>query len=154
MIKENFRETAKRLATAFRLTTQPLAVYGSETLPARTTHLPELNRCFAVALYTMATEKEPSAIYVSADSREGCCPGGLAHTGFQPIPEDIRYFVSTGRENFRNGAAEYLKASPDLVERCFKALGKITPPGKYLIVQTCETLPEKNPGIRRILAAD
>ena len=150
MIKENFRETAKRLATAFRLTTQPLAVYGSETLPARTTHLPELNRCFAVSLYTMATEKEPSAIYVSADSREGCCPGGLAHTGFQPIPDDIRYFVSTGRENFRNGAAEYLKASPDLVERCFKALGKITPPGKYLIVQTCETLPEKNPGIRSI----
>ena len=77
-------------------------------------------------------------------------PGGLAHTGFQPVPDDIRYFVSTGKKEVRGGAAEYLKANPDLVERCFKALGKVTPPGKYLIVQACETLPDKNPGVRSV----
>ncbi len=70
----------------------------------------------------MATEKEISAIYVSADSQEGCCPGGLAHTGFHPIPDFIKYFVSTGREDVMGGAAEYLKSSPDMVDRCFKAL--------------------------------
>ncbi len=150
MTEGNFKETGEKLATAFRLSTRPLAVYGSETLPEGTVHLPEVNRCFAVSLYRMATEKGISAIYVSADSREGCCPGGLAHTGFQPEPEDIRYFVSTGKKEVRGGAAEYLKAGPDLVVSCFKALGKVTPPGKYLIVQTCETLPEKNPGIRSI----
>lgn len=30
------------------------------------------------------------------------------------------------------------------------ALGKITPPGTYLIVQACDSLPEKDPGIRSI----
>lgn len=150
MTEENFKEIGRRLATAFRLATRPLAVYGSETLPAGIVHLPDINRCFAVSLYTMATEKEPSALYVSADSKEHCCPGGIAHTGYHPIPEGIRYFVSTGREDFRNGAAEYLKASPEITERCFKALGTITPPGKYLIVQACETLSDRNPGIRSL----
>ena len=60
---------------------------------------PEVNRCFAVSLYRMATEQTLGAIYVSAESGEGCCPGGLAHTGYHPEPEDIRYFVSTGKKN-------------------------------------------------------
>jgi Uncharacterised ArCR, COG2043 len=150
MTGEDFREIGKRLKAAFRLATRPIAVYGSETLPAGTARLPEVNRCFAVSLYRMATEKGISAIYVSADSSEGCCPGGLAHTGFHPEPDDIKYFVSTGRADIRGGAAEYLKAGPETVERCFKSLGKVTPPGKYLIVQACETLPDNNPGIRSI----
>jgi hypothetical protein len=150
MTKSNFREIGADLATAFRLTARPLAVYGSETLPAGIRHLPEVNRCFAVSLYRLATEKDPSGIYVSADSGEGCCAGGLAHTGFHPVPDDIRYFVSTGKKDVRGGAAEYLKASPELVERCFKALGKVTPPGKYLIVQACDALPAEHPGIRSI----
>lgn len=149
MTEKNFRGIAERLVTAFSLATRPLAVYGSETLPAGIVHLPEVNRCFAVSLFRMATEKGISAIYVSADSEEGCCPG-LAHTGFKPVPDDIKYFVSTGKKNIRGGAAEYLKAGPKLVERCFTALGKVSPPGKYLIVQACDTLPGKDPGIRSI----
>jgi len=150
MTGKNFRDIGGRLAHAFRLATRPLAVYGSETLPLGTTHLADVNRCFAVTLYRMATEKELRAIYVSADSKEGCCAGGLAHTGFHPIPDDIRYFVSTGKKEVRGGAAEYLKASPQLVERCFRALGNITPPGKYLIVQACDTLPDGVFGIKSI----
>ncbi|MEN6443032.1 MAG: DUF169 domain-containing protein [Methanoregula sp.] len=150
MTEDNFREIGARLASAFRLTTRPLAVYGAKTLPGGTVHLPEVNRCFAVSLFRMATEKGLSAIHVSADSGVGCCEGGLAHMGFHPEPDDIRYFVSTGKKDVRGGAAEYLKASPDLVERCLKAFGTITPPGKYLIIQTCETLPDKNPGVRSI----
>ena len=150
MTEENFREIGKRLAAAFRLGTRPLAVYGSDTLPAGTTHLPEVNRCLAVSLYQLATEKEMSAIHISAESRDGCCPRGLAHTGFHPEPDDIPYFVSTGRENIRGGAAEYLKSSPEMVKRCFLALGRIIPPGKYLVVQACETLPEPSPAIRSL----
>jgi hypothetical protein len=150
MTEGDFKEIGHRLATAFRLATRPLAVYGSETLPAGTLHLAEVNRCFAVSLYRMATEKALSAIYVSEESGEGCCPGGLAHTGFHPEPDDIRYFVSTGKKDVRGGAAEYLKSGPEMVERCFKALGRITPPGKYLIVQACDTLPEPMPPVRSI----
>ena len=150
MTEENFNEIGRRLAAAFRLATRPLAVYGSETLPAGTVHLPEVNRCLAVSLYSLATKKEPSALYISAGSQEGCCPGGLAYTGFHPLPDNIRYFISTGRKDFRGGAAEYLKASPAIAEQSFKALGKITPPGKYLIVQACESLPDRDLSIRSL----
>jgi uncharacterized protein (DUF169 family) len=150
MTAENFREIAKRLSTAFRLATRPLATYGSENLPTGAVHLAEVDRCLAVSLYRMAAGKEISAIYVSAESQEGCCPGGLTHIGFRPVPDHIKYFVSTGRKDLLGGAAEYLKSSPDMAERCFEALGTVTPPGKYLIVQACETLPDMNPEIRSI----
>jgi len=98
----------------------------------------------------MAAGKEITAIYVSADSQEGCCPGGVTHMGFHPVPDHIKYFVSTGRKDIMGGAAEYLKSSPDMVERCFKALGKVTPPGKYLVVQAFEMLPDGKNEIRSI----
>ncbi len=98
----------------------------------------------------MATGTEVFAIYVSADSGEGCCMGGLYHTGYIPVPGEIKYFVSTGRKDVRGGAAEYLKASPDLVDHCSMAAGPIHPPGKYLVVQACETLPDPVPPIRSL----
>jgi hypothetical protein len=150
MAQEQFRVIGERLKAAFRLSARPLAVYGSAMLPAGSTHLPAVSRCFAVAMSRMAAGTGPAALHVSADSREGCCPGGLAHTGFQPEPDDIKYFVSTGREDIRGGAAEYLKAGPELVERCFAAMGTITPPGKYLVVRTCETLPDPEPAVRSL----
>ncbi|MEN6611762.1 MAG: DUF169 domain-containing protein [Methanoregulaceae archaeon] len=146
----DFRDVGERLAAAFRLTARPLAVYGAETLPSGIPHLPDVNRCLAVSLFRMATGTEVPGIYLSADSKEGCCPGGLAHTGFHPEPGDIKYFVSQGRADIRGGAAEYLKSSPDMVERCFRALGKVTPPGKYLIVQACELLPPGLEGVRSL----
>jgi hypothetical protein len=146
----SFREVGQRLASAFRLPARPLAVYGAERLPAGIVHLSDVNRCFAVSLYRMAAEKDVSALYVSADAREGCCPGGLYHVGFIPVPDDIKYFVSTGRSDIRGGAAEFLKAGPDLVERCTVVAGPITPPGRYLVVQACETLPDAEPAIRSL----
>jgi len=146
----SFREIGERLAAAFRLKARPLAIYGTETFPAGTAHLSDVNRCFAVSLYRMATEKDVSAIYVSADTQEGCCLGGLYHVGYIPVPDEIKYFVSTGREDVRGGAAEYLKASPELVDRCTIAAGPIRPPGKYLVVQACETLPDAEPRIRSV----
>jgi hypothetical protein len=98
----------------------------------------------------MAAGNEVSGIYVSADTKEGCCLGGLYHVGYIPVPDDIRYFVSTGKKDVRGGAAEYLKASPDLVERCTVAAGPIHPPGKYLIVQACEALPDTGPAVRSL----
>jgi hypothetical protein len=147
MTEFTFKEIGERLSSAFRLTARPLAVYGSKTLPIGTTHLSDVNRCFAVSLYQMATKKDVSAIYVSADSPEGCCLGGLFHVGFIPVPDDIKYFISTGRKDVRGGAAEFLKSSPEMVERCNKVSGKITPPGKYLIVQACEAVPDRDPGV-------
>jgi hypothetical protein len=150
MTGEDFRTIGSKLASAFRLSTRPLAVYGSEVLPAGIPPMAGVNRCFAVSLYRMAAGHEISGIYVSADTSEGCCMGGLYHVGYIPVPGEIKYFVSTGRKDVRGGAAEYLKAGPELVERCTMAAGPIHPPGKYLVVQPCETLTDPEPSIRSL----
>ncbi len=145
MLNPDFKEIGTRLKETFRLSTRPLAVFGSEVLPPDTRPMTDINRCYAVAMFRMAAGTDVPAIYASADTSKGFCQGGLFHTGFIPVPDSIKYFVSTGKEDVRGGAAEYLKASPELVERCDRAAGPIHPPGKYLIVQACETLP---PGTR------
>lgn len=142
-----FKEIGARFSFAFRLKTRPLVIYGAGDNPGNAVHLSRVNRCFAVSMYRIATGSSPDALYATGGEPEGCCPGGLSHTGFTKKPEYIRYFVSTGRADVRGGAAEYLKATPDLVDRCFEALGTITPPGKFLVVQACETLPDPEPPI-------
>lgn len=144
------KEIARKLSSAFHLKTRPLAVFGTDQRPENAVHLSEIHRCLAFSMYRMAALGSPDAFFISGDNTEGCCPGGLSHTGFTKRPDYIRFFVSTGRKDVRGGAAEYLKASPDLVDRSFKALGTITIPGKYLVVQGCETLPEPEPAIRSI----
>ena len=150
MTELHCKEIGKKLKSAFRLSTRPLAVYGSDVLPTGIPRMAEINRCFAVSLFRMATGNEVSAVYASADTSEGCCPGGISHMGFTPESEEIKYFVSTGRKDVRGGAAEFLKSSPEKVEACFKAMGKITPPGKYLVVSACDALPDPSPDVRSI----
>ena len=147
MTGDDFRTIGSSLASAFRLSTRPLAVYGTEVLPAGIPPMAGINRCFAVSMYRMAAGREIPAIYIGAGATEGCCPGGLFHTGYIPVPDDIKYFVSTGKKDVRGGAAEFLKASPDLVEHCSMAAGPIHPPGKYLVVQACEALPDPMPDV-------
>jgi hypothetical protein len=43
--------------------------------------------------------------------------------GYIPIPDEIKYFVSTGRKDFRGGAAKYMETDPELVERCMLSAG-------------------------------
>ncbi|MBP1928136.1 hypothetical protein J2741_000683 [Methanolinea mesophila] len=150
MAELTFREIGDRLVSAFGFTARPLAVYGSDTKPAGAVHLPAVNRCIAMSMFRMATEHGVDAVYMSGDEPEGCCMGGLTHMGFIATPEDIKYFVSTGRADIRGGAAEFLKADPGLVERSFAAEGTITPPGRYLIIRSCDTLDGKDPGVRSI----
>lgn len=144
------REIGQKLSLAFRLQEKPLAVYGSEEVPKGAVHLSSIHRCIAATMWRMAAEENIPAIYLGKDAREGCCPGGLTHMGFTRRPEFIRYFVSTGEEDFRGGAAEYLKASPEIVDACFEAVGEIEPPGKYLIIQTCESVPDSIPDVRSV----
>lgn len=136
------RIIGKKIADACRLSTEPLAVYGSDNIPEGAVHLPEIDRCIAAAMVKMAMEKEISAFYIGGDATRGCCPGGLSHTGYIKRPPAISFFVSTGNPGVSDAPAEYLKASPDLVDRCFEAEGTITPIGKYLVVQSCASVPD------------
>ncbi|NTW91001.1 MAG: DUF169 domain-containing protein, partial [Erysipelotrichaceae bacterium] len=103
----------KKIVSACRLSTEPLAVYGSDSIPQGAVHLPEVHRCIAAAMVNMAIEKRVSAFYLGSDAKTGCCPGGLSHTGYIMCPPAISFFVSTGRPGIPDAPAEYLKASPE-----------------------------------------
>lgn len=144
-------EIGRRLTRAGRLKVRPLCVYGSDKIPERVVPSTSIASCVAKAILTVALREKTPPIYVAADMREKCCAGGLAQFGFIEFNPGIKYFVSTGSKGFRNGAAEFLRASPELVEENRKLMGKITPPGEYLVIQPCVDLVDKDPGVRSIL---
>ena len=150
MKKLSVRDIGTKLCKAFCLESMPLAIYGAPEVPDDVVHLAKVHRCLAVAMYRISNDAMGKGIYMAATEPEGCCLGGLTHVGFTPRPEYIRYFVSTGKEDVRGGAAEYLKADPKLVDRCFAALGEVKPPGQFLVMQRCDSFSGAAEGIRSI----
>lgn len=140
----------KVIQEACHLKARPLAVYGAENIPNGGRPVASVNRCLAAAMYTLATSNETSVLYIGDKALAGCCPGGLTYLGFIRYPPGIKYFVSTGNKDYRNGEAEYYKANPDIVERSFRAAGTISPPGRYLVIQCCDTLPEEVTDVRSL----
>jgi hypothetical protein len=145
----DIRDLGSRIMTAFHLSPLPLVSYGSQTPPEGGVPLSTVHRCIATAMVRMATGQGPDVVFLGSDAKSGCCPGGLSHTGYITRPPANSYFVSTGRPDIPDAPAEFLKASPELVDRCFAAVGTITPPGKYLVIRTCESVPDS---ISRVLA--
>ena len=144
-------EIGNKLTHAGRLKIRPLCVYGSENSPEGVAPSTSVFSCIARAIFTLAVHEKMPPIYVAADIREKCCAGVLAQFGFIEFNPGIKYFVSTGWKGFRNGAAEFLRASPDLVEENRKLMGKITPPGKYIVIRPCADLVNEDPGVRSVL---
>jgi hypothetical protein len=144
-------QVGNRLTQAGRLRIRPLCVYGSQRIPEGVAPSTSVSRCVARAIFTLATRQKTPPIYVTANMPERCCPGGLAHFGFAEFDPGIKYFVSTGSKDYRKGAAEFLRASPELVEENRKLMGKTTPLGKYLVIQSCADLVNEDRGVRSIL---
>ena len=144
-------DIGRRLTKAGRLTLRPLCVYGSEEPPSRGIPSTEISSCIAKAIFTSALFSGTPPIYVGEDTLEDCCGGGAAMFGFRRFAPGIKYFVSTGTKSFRNGAAEYLRASPELVEENQRLVGRITPPGRYVVIQACDDLSGDDPGVRSVL---
>ena len=126
----NVNQIGDKLAQGGRLKDMPLCIYGSENLPDNAVSSIEINRCIARAIFSLNKEKETDLIYVRDDGKKSCCPGGQAWFGYKGFMPMLKYFLSTGIKSFRNGAAEYLIADPDLVEKRLASVGKIKPLGK------------------------
>jgi Uncharacterised ArCR, COG2043 len=113
---------------------QPLYVLGSKVLLDNCVPLTSLDRCIAKAMFLIAGNFEAPPVYLDADQAEKGCGGGMQWSGFCEANPMIRYFVSIGHKDFRNGMAEFLRASPELVDKGAERIGKIKIPGNYLVV--------------------
>jgi hypothetical protein len=57
--------------------------------------------------------------------------------GFDEPHPKLKYFVTVSTPDFRGNAAKHLKTTPKLFEEQRKRAGKVTPPGKYIVIGPC-----------------
>jgi len=145
------KEIGTKLAQAGMLKTSVLCVYGSKTIPANATPIKKINRCLANAIFTLSAQKINGPVYIGEDDLGGYCPGGQAWFGYKSFMPMLKYFLSTGSEDFRGGAAEFLIATPDLAEKQLKSIGKIIPLGIYTIIQKCDEMDDQNPEVKAFI---
>ena len=138
----SIQEIGKSLKKAAKLKITPLVVYISETIPDNAVPMCSHDRCVAKAIFINAVNKKEPPVYIGRNTLKGCCPGAMTYFGFTEPSKFIKYFVSTGNEKFRGGEAEYLKASPEIVEKYRESIGKIKTPGKYIVIQKYEDVTE------------
>lgn len=149
MAELSIKEIGEKLSMAGRLKHWPLCVYGAETIPAGAVISSSIDRCIAKAMFMLAANEKMPSIYISGEDEDSCM-GGRTWLGYIRMHPLLKYFVTTGTKEFRGGAAEHLKATPELFEKSFEALGKITPLGKYIVVSRCSGIKE-DPGVRSVL---
>ncbi len=111
----------------------PLCVYATETVPENALHISKVDRCVAHAIFTIANVDGP-IVYLGDEHLGGCCPGGQFWLGYTPPPKGLEFFVSTGSPTYRNGAAEYYKRDPEIARQSIARVGKMTPPGKFVVI--------------------
>jgi hypothetical protein len=140
-----------RLADAGRLTSRPLCISGSDTVPKGAVPAPSLDRCLAKAITTAAFNPDTPPLYLGHGVLEGCCPAGIAHTGFGEQSRESRFFISTGSPGIAGGNALYLKADPDLVDASRLSAGEIRPIWEYLVIRPAENYPADAPEPRSLL---
>lgn len=137
------KELGKKLTEAGRLELRPLCVYATDEVPKGAVPSYTVDRCVAKAVYTAALFEETPSIYIEA-AHEQCCPGGMVWMGLAEPHPKLKYFVTVGTPDFHGGAAEHLKATPELFDEQKERAGKITPHGKYTVIAPCtdEIAPE------------
>jgi hypothetical protein len=126
-------QIGSELMIAGRLEKYPLIVYASDSIPDNAVHISEVDRCVSHAMFAIAREDGP-IVYLGEEHLDGCCPGGQYWLGYIPFSKELVYFISTGSPTYRNGEAEYLKRDPEVTEESIASVGKITPPGKFIVI--------------------
>ena len=129
---------------------RPLCVYGSESIPDGAMPITSVDRCLARAIFMASLPEGESPLYFGKGAIAGGCPGGIGWTGYGRMAPVLDYFISYGKAEFRNGEAEYLKASPETVQKSKDAVGPITPLGTYTVIRPCDDL-EADPGVKSII---
>lgn len=151
MAQLSVSEIGKRIESAGRLKMRSICIYGANEIPEGAVPSTNVSSCLAKAILSLSAHEKAPAMFVGEETIDECCGGGVAMLGFRPHNPGIKFFVSYGSPDFMNGAAEYLRATPELFEENRRMIGKITPPGKYVVIRACADLPLEDPGVRSIL---
>jgi hypothetical protein len=117
---------------------RPIFVSAMEHLPDRAVPvsgvITEGHRCLGKALLKMAIHPEVPPVYLGRDVMKECCFGASAWLGFMKMPPMMRNLYASLSKGDGNHDAHYLKDTPETCQATLDRLGRITPPGKYLVM--------------------
>jgi hypothetical protein len=122
-----------KLMSAGRLEKYPLCIYACDSIPDGIAHISKVDRCVSHAMFSIARNEGP-AVYLGEGHLGGCCPGGQSWLGYIQFTDGLNYFISNGSPSYRNGAAEYLKRDPAITKGSIEHVGRISPPGKFIVI--------------------
>lgn len=136
----SIKNIGKKFKNALKLDIFPLIIYEAKNLPENAVPICSIDSCVAKSIFLTSTGENSNPLYINNKTLKGCCPGSMTYLGFSKPAKFIKYFVSTGKENSRGRSPEYLKASPEDVEKFLKSIGTVKPAENNLIIQKCEDI--------------
>lgn len=142
MSDQTARSVGDQLQKAGRLSLQPLCVYSPEELPSGTAQVSDLlkggERCLAKAILLVAAGGA-EAVGISQGSK-GVCFGAMCFMGYAPISKPMMVQIAVSGKD-----SAYLKGTADVCDQTIDSIGKITPPGKHVVVGTCASAGDVRP---------
>lgn len=124
------------IAAAVKLSSQPVAIIQTDSFPEGALQFKPDQRACVVAFLAAASRGKLAAC--SEDTTP--CPGGKAGLGFCPIPEHVKYFLSTGSAD---ADGERYKKTPELAQQYMDGMDRIEP-AKYIVFKPYELVTEED----------
>ena len=142
MSQQSARFIGGQLEKTGHIHLKPLCVYSPAEMPPDTARVSDLvkedNRCLAKAVLLVAAGEAAAIGYTAGE--KGICFGALTFLGIAEMSEQMVIDVAVSGED-----AAYMKASPEVCRETVRSIGQITPPGKHIVVSTCEAAGDITP---------
>lgn len=124
-----------KIAKAIKMASYPVAILKADKAPEGALQFKEGQKGCVIA-FLVATSKGRSAVFSEITTN---CPGGRAGLGFCKIPEQVKYFLSTGGDGHKEG--EYYKQSPELAKQYMDEMDLIES-ADYIVFKPYDKLEE------------
>jgi hypothetical protein len=148
MVPLSIMQIGAALSRAVNLKTKPVCVYGSDRVPEKGIRSASIGHCLASSMYKIAVGLINDPVYVGNEPNQLFCRciGGPAWFGYCSFDPSLPGLMSTG-SRMTDCAPKHLKENEKIALETYKAVGRITPLGKYAIMRSCDDMHE-DPGVK------
>jgi len=142
MSEQTIREIVGTLAEAVNLDTKMVCVYGSDRKPENGTRSYSISTCLASAMYLMAKDRISGPLYAGYEQDQPFCRcmGGPAWFGFVSFDPRLMSLLSSGSDELKGCTPKYLKEDCVVTKSTICSVGKVTPLGRYVIMDCCSDI--------------
>ncbi len=148
----SIKQIGDALACAVDLKAKPVCAYGSGRIPENAVRSSSVGHCLAYSIYKIASGSIKGPVYVGNEGDQPFCRcvGGPAWFGYSSFDPCLPGLMSTGSKGMANCAPKYLKKDECIAISTYKALGRISPLGKYAVMRCSEDMHD-DPGVKCII---